>query len=235
MATEIVTDTALHQFHRTLVLNNKPSWSNTNQKTSLVLKTRDQTQYVYTIQTNPISQTNHLEHTVTQKTKHYTMDSHYYRQRQTWLLIWQTNRNTYATISNSFSPTYVIYDIPPPTLLTRKVLIVSKKKQHQKKGEWGRRAHQHEAPTPRGQSRINYHRKKEREKGQKSGNRGSRTKNFFSTFRTSEWTRTQRIFFFFFSHRIFFFYFFEHDGRQFNFGFSTYDENFIRHRSTSLG
>ena len=30
------------------------------------------------------------------------MDSHYSRQWQTWLLIRQTNRNTYATISNSF-------------------------------------------------------------------------------------------------------------------------------------
>ena len=27
----------------------------------------------------------------------------------------------------------------------------------------------------------------------------------------------------------------EHDERQFNFGFSTHGENFIRHRSTSLG
>jgi len=164
------------------------------------------------------------------------MDSHYYRQRQTWLLIWQTNRNTYATISNSFSPTYVIYDIPPPTLLTRKVLIVSKKKTTPEKGRVRETGAPTWGPNPSGSIKNQLPpKKKEREKGQKSGNRGSRTKNFFSTFRTSEWTRTQRIFFFFFSHRIFFFYFFEHDGRQFNFGFSTYDENFIRHRSTSLG
>ena len=134
------------------------------------------------------------------------MDSHYYRQWQTWLLIWQTNRNTYATISNSFSPTYVIYDIPSPTFLTRKVLIVSKKKKkHQKKGEWGRRVHQHEAPTPSGSIKNQLPPKKEGERAEIWQSRIEDEK-FFSTFRTSEWTRTQRIFFF--SHRIFFFFYF---------------------------
>ena len=87
---------------------------------------------------------------------------------------------------------------------------------------------------PRGQSRINYHRKKKREKGQKPGNWGSRNKNFFSTFRIFEWTRTQRIFFpltEFFSLTSFL----QHDWRQFNFGFSTHDENDIRYRSNHLG
>ena len=101
MATEIVKDTELHQFHRTLVLNNKPSWSNTNK--NFFSKTRDQAQYVYTIQTYPTSQTNKSSGTPSStKTKHYTMDSHNHRQWQIWLLILQTNHNTYATISNSF-------------------------------------------------------------------------------------------------------------------------------------
>ena len=171
MATEIVTDTALHQFHRTLVLNNKPSWSNTNQKTSLVLKTRDQTQYVYTIQTYPTSQTNKSSGTPSYtKTKHYTMDSHYSRQWQTWLLIRQTNHNTYATISNSFSPTYVIYDIPSPTFLTRKVLIVSKKKTTPEKGRVRETGAPTWGPNPLGVNQESTTtEKKEREKGQKPG------------------------------------------------------------------
>ena len=137
METDIVKDTELHQFHRTLVLNNKPSWSNTNKNFFSFLKTRDQAQYVYTIQTYPTSQTNKSSGTPSYtKTKHYTMDSHYSRQWQTWLLIRQTNHNTYATIS--------------PTFLTRKVLTVSKKKKNKRKREWGRRVHQHEAPTPSG-------------------------------------------------------------------------------------
>ena len=54
------------------------------QETSFVLKTRDQTQYVYTIQTYPISQTNKPSGTPSYtKTKHYTMDSHSSRQLQT--------------------------------------------------------------------------------------------------------------------------------------------------------
>jgi len=235
MATEIVTDTALHQFHRTLVLNNKPSWSNTNQKTSLVLKTRDQTQYVYTIQTNPISQTNHLEHTVTQKTKHYTMDSHYYRQRQTWLLIWQTNRNTYATISNSFSPTYVIYDIPSPTFLTKKVLIVSKKKNNTRKRESEGDGRTNMRPQPLGVNQESTTTEKKR--GRKGRNlaiedRGRKTSSVPSE-PPSEQGHNE-----FFSLSQNFFSttsFLKHDWRQFNFGISTHDENDIRHRSTSLG
>ena len=148
MATEIVTDTTLHQFHRTLVLNNKPSGSNTNQKTSLVLKTRDQTQYVYTIQTNTISQTNHLEHPVTRKKKNKTLHN------GLALLKTMTNLTTHPAdkpqyIRNNlevFSPTYVINDIPSPNLPHQKGSNCLKKK----KREWGRWVHQHEAPTPSG-------------------------------------------------------------------------------------
>ena len=173
MATEIVTDTALHQFHRTLVLNNKPSWSNTNKKTSFVLKTRDQTQYVYTIQTYPISQTNKPSGTPSYtKTKHYTMDSHSSRQWQTWLLIRQTNHNTYATISNSFFShirdiRHTITNLPH-----QKGSNCFKKKKTRDRESEGDGCTNMRPQPPRGQSRINYHRKKRGRKDKRKKMKG---------------------------------------------------------------
>ena len=237
MATEIVTDTALHQFHRTLVLNNKPSWSNTNQKISLVLKTRDQTQYVYTIQTNPILQTNKPSGTPSYTKTNTTQ----------WTRIIKDNdkpdyspgRQTTTHTPQSQIPFPHIRDIQHTitNLPHQKGSNCFKKKKTTPEKE---RVREMGAPTwgPNSlgvnQEFTTTEKKREREKGQKSGNWGSRTKNFFSTFRTSEWTRTQRIFLLL-SQNFFSLFLVEHDGRQFNFGFSIHGENFIRHRSTSLG
>ena len=67
MATEIVTRHSIAPISQDFGTEQQTQLEQYKQETSFVLKTRDQTQYVYTIQTNPISQTNHLEHTVTQK------------------------------------------------------------------------------------------------------------------------------------------------------------------------
>ena len=168
MATEIVKDTELHQFHRTLVLNNKPSWSNTNKNFFSFLKTRDQAQYVYTIQTYPTSQTNKSSGTPSYtKTKHYTMDSHYSRQWQTWLLIRQTNRNTYTTISNSFFSHIRDIRHTITNLLHQKGSNCFKKKKHTRERESeGDGCTIMRPQPPRGQSRINYHRKKEGERAE---------------------------------------------------------------------
>jgi len=64
----------------------------------------------------------------------------------------------------------VIYGIPSPTFLTRKVLTVSKKKHTRERESEGDGCTNMRPQPPRGQSRINYHRKKKREKGQKPGN-----------------------------------------------------------------
>ena len=207
MATEIVTDTALHQFHRTLVLNNKPSWSNTNQKTSLVLKTRDQTQYVYTIQTNPISQTNKPSGTPSYTKTNITQ----------WTRIIKDNdkpnyspgRQTTTHTQQSRIPFPHIRDIRHTiTNLPHQKgsnCFFKKKKHNIREGERKGDGCTNMRPQPlRGQSRINYHRKKKRgRKGRNLAIEDRGRKNFFSTFRTSEWTRTQRIFFSS-SHRIFF-------------------------------
>ena len=129
------------------------------------------------------------------------MDSHYSRQWQTWLLIRQTNHNTYATISNSFSPTSVTYGIPSPTFLTRKVLTVSKKKTHQRKREWGRRVHQHEAPTPSGSIKNQLPPEKRGRKGRNPAieDRGIKLLQYLPNLRVDKDTTN-----FFSSHRIFF-------------------------------
>ena len=151
MATEIVTDTTLHQFHRTLVLNNKPSGSNTNQKTSLVLKTRDQTQYVYTIQTNPISQTNHLEHPVTQQ-KNITQWTRIIKDndKPDYSSGRQTATHTQQSRILFFSHIRDIRHTITNLLHQKGSNCFKKKKTHQREREWGRRVHQHEAPTPAG-------------------------------------------------------------------------------------
>ena len=64
-----------------------------------------------------------------------------------------------------FSQTSVTNVIPSPTFLTRKVLTVSKKKTHQREREWGRRVHQHEAPTPAGSIKNQLPPKKRGRKG----------------------------------------------------------------------
>ena len=91
-----------------------------------------------------------------------------------------------------FSPTYVINDIPSPNLPHQKGSNCLKKKSESE----GDGCTNMRPQPPRGQSRINYHRKKKRgRKGRNLAIEDRGRKNFFSTFRTSEWTRTQRIFF----------------------------------------
>ena len=103
-----------------------------------------------------------------------------------------------------FSPTYVINDIPSPNLPHQKGSNCLKKKKRESEGDGCTNMR---PQPPRGQSRINYHRKKKRgRKGRNLAIEDRGRKNFFSTFRTSEWTRTQRIFFSS-SHRILSLYF----------------------------
>ena len=131
------------------------------------------------------------------------MDSHYSRQWQTWLLIRQTNRNTYATISNSFFShirdiRHTITNLPH-----QKGSNCFKKKTHQRKREWGRRVHQHEAPTPAGSIKNQLPPKKKR--GRKGRNpaiedRGIKLLQYLPNLRVDKDTTN----FFFPSHRIFF-------------------------------
>ena len=151
------------------------------------------------------------------KTRHYTLDSHNQKQWQTWLLILKKQTTTHTRQSRiPFLQTSLTH-IPSPTFLIREVLTVSKKKKTS------------------GVNQESITTGKEREKGKKSGSWGSKNKNFFSTFRTFEWIRTQRIFFFSLTKIFSLSHPFEHDGRQFNFGFSTFDQNDIRHRSDYPG
>ena len=134
-----------------------------------------------------------------------------------------------------FSPTYVINDIPSPNLPHQKGSNCLKKKKKARVREMGAPTW---GPNPLGvnQELTTTEKKKRGRKGRNLAIEDRGRKNFFSTFRTSEWTRTQRIFFsLFLSQNFVSLFLVEHDERQFNFGFSTHGENFIRHRSTSLG
>ena len=127
-------------------------------------RTRDSAQYVYTIHTYPTSQTNKSSGTPSStKGKHYTMDSHYQRQWQTWLLIRQTNHNTYATISNSFFSNIRDIRHTITNLPHQKGSNCFLKKKNKRKREWGRRVHQHEAPTPSGSIKNQLPPKKKKE------------------------------------------------------------------------
>ena len=160
------------------------------------------------------------------------MDSHYRKQWQTWLLIRQTNHNTYATISNFFSNIrdirHTITNLPH-----RKGSNCLKKKTRERESEGDGCTNMRPQP-PRGQSRINYHRKKRGRKGRNLAiaDRGIKLLQYLPNLRLDKDTTN-----FFFPLTEFFFptSFLKHDWRQFNFGFSTHDENDIRHRSNHLG
>ena len=163
------------------------------------------------------------------------MDSHYSRQWQTWLLIRQTNHNTYATISNSFFSNIRDIRHTITNLPHQKGSNCLKKKKNKRKREWGRRVHQHEAPTPAGSINNQLQPKKRGRKGRNPEieYRGIKTSSVPSESSSGQGHNE----FFFPSHRIFSlnFFFLQHDWRQFNFGFSTHDENDIRYRSNHLG
>ena len=132
------------------------------------------------------------------------MDSHYPRQWQTWLLVRQTNHNTYATISNSFFShirdiRHTITNLPHQKGSN---CFKKKKKNTRERESEGDGCTNMRPQPPRGQSRINYHRKKKREKGQKSGNWGSRNKTSSVPSESSSGQGHNE--FFFPSHRIFF-------------------------------
>ena len=96
----------------------------------------------------------------------------------------------------------MIYGIPSPTFLTRKVLTVSKKKKHTRERESeGDGCTNMRPQPPRGQSRINYHRKKRGRKGRNPAieDRGIKTSSV-----PSESSSGQGHNEFFPSHRIFF-------------------------------
>ena len=151
MATEIVKDTELHQFHRTLVLNNKPSWSNTNKKFHLFKNTRSNTIRLH--HTNISNFTNKQIIWNTQLHKNKTLHN------GLALFKTMTNLTTHPAdkpqhIRNNleffFLPHtwYTAYHHQPSS--PERFSLFQKKKTHQREREWGRRVHHHEAPTPAG-------------------------------------------------------------------------------------
>ena len=169
MATEIVKDTELHQFHRTLVLNNKPSWSNTNKKF---------------FSKNTRSSTTRLHHTnisnFTNKQIIWNTQFHKNRTLHNGLALSKTMTN--LTTHPADKPQHIrnnlefffsnIRDIRHTitNLPHRKGSNCLKKKKTRERESEGDGCTNMRPQPPRGQSRINYHRKKEREKGQKPGN-----------------------------------------------------------------
>ena len=215
MATNMSKTQKLHQSHMTLVLNNKPSWSNKHKIKKNIqeheIKHNTSTPY------KPIKlhkQTNQLEHPVQQKqnTTHWTriIKNNDKPDYSSWKQI-TTHTRQYRIPSLQTSLTN---GIPSPTFLIREVLTVSKKK------------------TPSGVNQESITTGKEREKGKKSGSWGSKNKllQYLPNLRVDKDTTN-----FFLSQNFFLSLPFEHDGRQFNFGFSTHDQNDIRHRSNYPG
>ena len=167
MATEIVKDTELHQFHRTLVLNNKPSWSNTNKKFLFSKNTRSSTIRLH--HTNISNFTNKQIIWNTQLHKNKTLHN--------GLALFKTMTN--LTTHPADKPQHIrnnlefffshIRDIRHTitNLPHQKGSNCFKKKKHTKERESeGDGCTNMRPQPPRGQSRINYHRKKEGERAE---------------------------------------------------------------------
>ena len=167
MATQIVKDTELHQSHRTLVLNNKPSWSNTNKKLHLFykheIKHNTSTPYKH-IQFH--KQTNNLGHPVTQKqnTTQWTRiiqdndKPDYSSGRQTTT---HTQQSRIPFFSHIRDIRHTITNLPH-----QKGSNCFKKKNTRERESEGDGCTNMRPQPPRGQSRINYHRKKEGERAE---------------------------------------------------------------------